>query len=237
MTNSSREASCLIYKALSVHNSPASDAEYRELLARYRADKEFAEQVHGVAAGLQLTILDVSERGLVIAPNGKESRFAIRLSDMRKSMNEDQKVALVLAHLAIGAVFFPTTDFLEDEGRTPFPATLGQMRDKLTGVTQRLSEAADSDDYPTEELRPGWSLLKSLPTAIPEAERASLSSVEGIVRLVLNRMLEYGLVRKEDKDDIDEKATFTPTHQLRVQLRELTLPRLFQATIQAASAE
>ncbi|MNG17159.1 hypothetical protein D3C84_1011290 [compost metagenome] len=93
------------------------------------------------------------------------------------------------------------------------------------------------DSYSAEETRPGWTYLLGLPTAIPNAERASMSSIEGIIRVCLSRMLEYGLVRKEGKEDIDEQTSFTPTHQLRIQLRELTLPTLFKAIVEAAATK
>lgn len=236
MKTNSREASTLIYKSLGAHNTSRNDAEYRTLLAKYRSDREFAETVKGIADGFEIAILDVSERGLVIAPSGRESRFAIRLSDLRLNMNEEQKVAMVLTHLTIGAAFYPTTDFLDDESRTPFPVTMGQIRDKLKSTAQGLQLAAEGDSYPTEELRPGWSLIVALPDAIPGAARASLSSLEGIVKICLTRMQEYGLIRKEGKEEIVETTSFTPTHQFRIQLRELTLPRLFQASIEAVAS-
>ncbi|MCL6692418.1 hypothetical protein M8R19_27410 [Pseudomonas sp. R3.Fl] len=235
MKTDSREASTLIYKSLGANNSPRNDAEYRELLAKYRADREFSETVKGMAEGLELKILDVSERGMVIAPFGKESRFSIRLADLRRNMTEEQKVAMVLTHLAIGAAFYPTTDFLDDESRTPWPVTMGQIRDSLSTIAHGLQRAAEGDSYQAEQLRPGWSLLVDLPPTIPGAERASLNSLEGMVKVCLTRMQDYGLVRKEGKEDINETTTFTPTHQFRVQLRELTLPRLFQAAIDAAT--
>lgn len=237
MTSSSRDAATLVYKAMAIHSNPYTDAEYRQLLARCRAEREFAELVHGIAEGMSLIILDISDRGLVVAPSGKESRFSIKVSDFRSKMPEEQKVAVVLAHLTIGAVFYPTADFLDDDGRTPFPATVGIIRDKLLTIAMSLERASMGDSYSAEETRPGWTYLLGLPAAIPNAERASMSSIEGIIRVCLSRMLEYGLVRKEGKEDIDEQTSFTPTHQLRIQLRELTLPTLFKAVVEAAATK
>ncbi|XVJ50104.1 hypothetical protein ACDZ94_26830 (plasmid) [Pseudomonas sp. UBT] len=237
MSNSFQDAATLVYKAMAIHSSPHNDPVYRQLLARCRAERDFAETVQGVAEGMSLIVLDISDRGLVIAPSGKDSRFSIRMSDFRSKMSEEQKVAMLLAHLAIGAVFYPTSDFLDDEGRTPFPATLGIVRDKLLSVAKGLAKNAEGDSYAAEENRSGWEYMLSLPVKIPNSERASLSSIEGIITVCLNRMLEYGLVRKEGREDIDEQTSFTPTHQLRIQLRELTLPTLFKAVVEAAASK
>lgn len=232
MTGSTRDAARLLYKALHLSASPANDLEYRELLSRYRADGGFAEVVQDQAAGMELVILDVSERGLIIAPSNRDSRFSLRIGDLRQHLTRDQKIALVLAHLAISAVFFPTTDRLEDDGKTPLPATVARFRDTLLGLVNRLAEgtSADSSDAVEEDLAPAWQLLKRLPAVNPRAERASTSSIEGFIKLALKQMAEYGLVRLERDSEDEAQALYTATHRLRVHLRELTLPRLFELT-------
>lgn len=234
-SSDSQDAAMLLYKAMGVSANPNSDADYRQLLAKYRSDRAFSEMVSGVATGMELVILDVSERGLVIAPTGKNSRFSVRLSDFRQNLSEPERVAIVLIHLAIAAVFYPTTDHVEDEGRSPFPSSVMDVREKVISVASSLRLAAEGDSYAAEELRPGWSLILGLPVTIPGSERASMKSVDGIVKVCLSRLAHYGLVRKEGKEDIGDKTIFTPTHQLRVQLRELTLPNLFRAIATAAS--
>jgi hypothetical protein len=224
MTGPKREATRLLYKALHLGLSPANDAEYRELLGKYRADGAFSEAVQEAAIGLELEILDVSERGLIVAPSSRESRFSLRLTDLRQHLSGEQKVALAMAHLAISAVFFPTTDRLEDDAKTPLPATVGRFRDTLLSLVSRLANES------AEELIPGWELLKRLPPVNPKAERASTNSVEGFVKLALKQMTEYGLVRLERESEDEAQALYTATHRLRVHLRELTLRRLFDLT-------
>ncbi|MBG0874901.1 hypothetical protein H0X91_33505 [Burkholderia sp. 9777_1386] len=223
------EATRLLYKALHLGLTPANDLEYRELLAKYRADGAFAEAAEEAASGLELTILDVSERGLIVAPSSRESRFSLRLTDLRQHLSGDQKVALAMAHLAISAVFFPTTDRLEDDAKTPLPATVARFRDTLLSLVNRLADAELSDES-AEEFLPGWALLKRLPPVNPKAERAATNSVEGFVKLALKQMAEYGLVRLERESEDEAQTLYTATHRLRVHLRELTLPRLFELT-------
>lgn len=236
MENQNSAAARLIYRALNLSATPANDVEYRELLARYRASPQMQELLTEIAEGMELIVLDVSERGLIIAPSGKESRFSIRLGDLRTKLSEDQRVALVLSFLAICAVFYPTTALIEDDSRFPMPATLAAFRDTLIGLAERMNALEDSDDYSREELRPGWSYIHSLPHSIPESERASPNSIEGLVRLALKYLSDYGLVNCVGSQDEDEAVEYTATHRLRIQLRERTLPRLFDYVRSSATA-
>lgn len=227
MDNQNSAAARLLYRALNLSTTPANDVEYRELLARYRASPEMQKTLAEIADGMELMVLDVSERGLIIAPTGKESRFSIRLGDLRKNLSADQRVALVLSFLAICAVFFPTTALIEDDSRFPMPATVAMFRDTLISLTERMNTLESSDDYSREELRPGWSYIHSLPPSIPQSERASPSSIEGLVRMALNYLSDYGLVNSVGSQNEGETLEFTATHRFRIQLRERTLPRLF----------
>jgi len=230
-----QDAATLVYRAMAINSNPNNDVTYRQLLTRCRAERPFFDLVEGVAHGMSLIILDISDRGLIIAPENKDSRFSLKLSEFRSRMSDEQKVAVLLAHLAIGAVFYPASDSLDDESRTPFPATVGNIRDKLLTVANGLRKDAEGDSFSAEKSREGWEYILQLPPKIPGSERAALSSVEGIIAVCLNRMTEYGLVRKEGREDIDEQTSFTPTHLLRIQLRELTLKTLFQAVVDAAA--
>lgn len=229
--NGPREAACLLSKALQPSLSPANDTEYRELLAHYRGDAEFARMVDDITLGLELIILDVSERGLIVAPASRESRFSLRLTDLRQNLSNEQKVAFLMAHLAICAVFFPTMDCLEDDALTPLPASVARFRDTLLGLAGRLAERI-SPDMPGAELQPGWELLKRLPAALPKSERASLSSVEGFIRLALSHLVEHRLVRPARENEDENQTLYTATHRLRVHLRELTWGKLFDITRQ-----
>jgi hypothetical protein len=224
-----RNASRLTYKALHATLSPVNDAEYRELLALYRADPSFYRHVQDVATGMELSILDVTEqRGLIVVPASRESKFAMRLSDIRQVLTVEQKAALVLAHVAIAAAFFPTTDGLDDDTYTPPPTSIGACRDTLYALARRLKEASDLPTDIPSELAPGWDFICSLPVAIPSGQRASTASVVGILKIALNQMTQSGLARLEREADEEAAVTYTPTRRLRVQLRELALRRLYE---------
>ena len=223
----------LVYKALHTTLVPENDLEYRELLASYRADPQFARAVADVAEGLELRVSDFTERGLVVVPASRESRFAFRLTDIRTGMPVEQKAALLLAHIAIASGFFPTTEGLEDEGYSPRPASVAQFRDALYGLARRLKETEGSQLEMSRELAPGWEYITSLPVAVPTAQRAAFNSVVGFVRLALGHMTQNGLLLL-NRDTGDDAALYTPRYRLRVQLRELALRRLFEIAQRAA---
>ncbi len=229
MSHLHTDATRLLYKALHLALAPSSDSQYRELLAQYRADGAFAQAVQDAAQGLELVILDVSERGLIIAPKNRESRFSLRLADLRQQLKPEQKIALVLAHLAISAVFFPNTEQLEDDAKTPLPATMARCRDTLMILVSRLANTPAPSDT-GEELQIGWMLLKRLPTVNPKGERAGINSIESFIKLALKQMQEYGLVRIARESEDEAQSLYTATHRLRIHLRELTLPHLFELT-------
>lgn len=228
-----RSAARLVYKALHTTLVAENDIEYRELLALYRAVPEFSRMVEQIAEGLELKVSDFTERGLVVVPASRDSRFAFRLQDIRTGMPVEQKAALLLAHVAIASVFFPTTEGLEDEGYIPRPASVAQFRDALYGLARRLKETERASIEMTEELAPGWNYITSLPVAVPTAQRAAANSVVGFVRLALSYMTQNGLLLL-NRDTGDDTAIYTPRHRLRVQLRELALRQLFEIAQRAA---
>jgi hypothetical protein len=229
-----RQAARLVYKALHTNLVPVNDQEYRQLLAHYRANPSFAAEVQDVAAGFELLILDVSERGLIVAPASRASRFAIRMADIRAILDAEQKACLLLAHVAIAAAFFPTTDGLDSDSYTPPPTAVSTFRDTLYALARRLKESASLPADIPPELAPGWEAICAMPLVLPAGQRASANSLVGVIKITLSNMLNHGLVRLDRKSEDDVSAAYTPTHRLRVQLRELALRRLFDIAQEVA---
>lgn len=223
-----RNAAKLVYKALNTSLSPVNDVSYRELLALYRAQPNFASDVQGIAEGMELVVLDVSERGLVVAPISRESRFSARMADIRAVLKPEQKAALVLAHVAIAATFFPTTDGLDDDSYIAPPASLANFRDILVSLAKRLKEIGNDEVELPYSLEPGWEHICWLPLSTPSTQRSSPNTLTGLVNLSINQMREGGLIRLDRTSEDEAMSTYTPTHRFRVQLRELTLRRLFE---------
>jgi hypothetical protein len=228
-------AARLIYTAMQQSESPASNQNYRKMLALFRANSDFADMVTDICVGLELVILDVSERGLILAPESASSKFALRLADIRVNRSPEQRAALVLAHLAVAAAFFPTTDQLDDEAYNPPPVTIAVCRDALFALARRLKESNELADEIPKELISGFELVSSLPVVMPDGQRASTNSIAGIVSLALTNMRQYGLIRLDRQAEDESESGYTATHRLRVQIRELTLTKLYAIAQQAAN--
>jgi hypothetical protein len=225
-------AARLAAKALPPYANAETDAEYKSLLAEYFAKPILRQHVDAILRGLDLKLLDVHfERGLYLAPTDQSSKFAYRFSDFRQSYKDEEKVALALAHVAIAAAFFPTSQSIDDDEIVP--TTLLRMRRLLTDLSSRLEQdyAEKAESVPpandAQLTRPGWSLIARLPPRDPEGQRASFNSVFGIVKTAVNHLVETGMLREEPSYTEDpDHETYRPTYRYRAQLRELTLVRL-----------
>lgn len=221
------KATRLIKKALRPKLSPADDTEYRDLLAYYRANTEFREVVEDACSGLELRVLDIDEqRGLFLAPSSTESPFAYKLSHLRAGLSEEQKASLALAHFAIAKTFFPSTDLLENDDHVPPPMQFKAIRDNFQVLARTLKEQHTEQKYSGED-RTAWDFLSSMAIAIPDSDRAALSSIAGMIKLALKHMQDQGLIRVALQSSDEANQLYTPTRRFRVQLREQSLQKAF----------
>lgn len=220
-------AAKLLSKALQPNLVVAKDTEYRNLLHKYQFNREFRALVDVLASGLDLRVLDGSGNCLVVAANSADSRFALRVHDLRSSsMKPEEKAAFLVAHLAVASAFFPTAVGLDDDTYTPPPVTVGNCRDILL---QLVRTHAEGTSMPAE-VELAWAYLNSLPVMIPNAQRAAPNSVTGLVRMVLESFLKYNMVRLEREASVEADLTYTATHRLRVQLRDSALLNIYETS-------
>lgn len=176
---------------------------------------------------MQLEILDANpQRGIVVVPVNKESRFAVRVSDLRQ-MTGEQRIALAITYLTIAAVFYPTNDRLEEDAYTSRGERANIFRETLSDLVKRLAGEADANTAVLEGMEPGWTYLHKLPMSLKAAERASLSSIDGCVRLALRQLVDYGMIRVTKASSDEEEILYTPTYRLRIHLREITERMVF----------
>ena len=227
----SSDVTHLIYKGLQ-RRSPVNDKDYRDLLARYQTDGSFRRAVEDAAEGQELQVLEDNPHGIVLAPRSRQSLYSLQLSDLRQSLKDEQKVTCALVLLCICTVFFPSTASLESDSiastQWTRPAKITDFREKISELIERTRV----DDAPPE-LVAGWSLLERLADVTSRDQRASLSSREGLVLLVLGWLEEYKLVRKEKDKYDDNLSVYHATHRLRSSLRFLAHPGLFNFVCEA----
>ncbi len=75
------EAARLVSFGLQAKLLPARDAEYGELVRRYREDPPFGRLADAVATGMGLVVLEVSARAGMAVAAAEESVFAVRMGD------------------------------------------------------------------------------------------------------------------------------------------------------------
>ena len=201
-----RLAARLVYKGLSPRLHPQHDQEYRALIRKWLAEPAFREQAQAVAEGLELELLDVSENGLVLAPRDAESRFAMGLSEYRKSLVRDghklERGTIAVLQAGIAAAFFPTAAKLDDPDESVETVRLADIREVVLNLCHRIADLQPGDALAMPAvLRGAWDQLLALPVHQHDAKRASLSSLDGALRLVLGQLREQGLVQYEEGSD------------------------------------
>ena len=232
-------AARLVYKGLAIGQTPASDREYGELVRKYLADPGFRDLVHEVAEAMELILLDAvsEERGILLAPASRDSRFAWRLMDIKPGMEEHEKAMLVLVHLAIAASFFPSAESLEEANTLYYPIAFSTVRDRVMGMATRFSQAGREGEAVPEEIRSGWSYLADLPTRTPAERQVGMRSLEGLLKLAFTRLQEAGCVKLHEKGRGKSDAAYLATPRLAAQLREFALPHLLEIAQAALKAE
>lgn len=235
-----RDASRLIYKGLSPRSSPQQDREYLDLLRLWIAEPEFRELVSAVADGLELAVLEVAETGLVLAPKDAHSRFAMGLSEYRRSLARDgnklERGMIAVLQAAVAATFFPTAAKLDDPDEAVETLRLDDCREVVLNLCHRLAElqSGDSKALPPV-LRGAWEVLLALPPIRqPDQQRASLSSLDGALLLVLNQLREQGLVQFQDGAD---GGYYFPTRRYRLMLARRAAGGLFELCHRLAQSD
>lgn len=225
-----QKAVLLLKKGLSPRASALrGDIEYQQLLALWRADPEFRRLVHELAPMLDLRVIDALENAIILSPLGPDSVFAATLTDVRRGIGEVPRGALALIHIAIAATFFPTAAALtgaqaDNADVSASPARIAAL---LRDHCQRL-EAQASDDPDLEEagLVEAWREIARMPDTTPDgSQRAAMSSLAGMVKLVLNQLYDHGMVQTLDTA---EGEVYMATPRYRLQARELAANELFE---------
>ena len=230
---SARAAATLVYKGLQPKLVVSKDKEYRELLTRYESDGAFRSMVQDIAIGMGLQTLAVNPEGAFFAPASNESRFAMRLQDIRLGMAPEEKAIMVLTHVAVAALFYPTAERLNDDSYTPPAVDEAETLSLLKTLCARLAAQTDAQrqDVP-KELEPGWLCVLGKPESRPEQKNRTIGTLEGIIATVFKQLSDHGLIFPQSGE---EPVRYLATWKYTIQLRELTVSRIFQAAQMAAS--
>ncbi len=202
---------------------PARDAEYAELLRRYREDPPFARLADAVASGLGLVVLEVSPRAGMAVTAAEDSLFAVRMGDYARRANSDAGDRFLhgLAHLALAALAFPRPEDLADDGyigRITVNGVDAFVRQACQRLEERAEEAGENTDPASEApgLESAWRIWarRSSTGATKDARRLA-GSTTGIVSKAAAFLTDSGFLQRTGDDSGGTYRT-TPRYQLQV---------------------
>lgn len=187
---------------------PARDEQYRTLVARARVDDEFDAVVRAVAAGLQLVVLEVSERTGIVVASTEDSPFALRMTDYARRTSSEGKAAErvihALAHLGAAALSFPRPADLADEsyiGRITVEGVDAFVRDAATRLKDLAGDETPDTDTTTPGLEAAWRVYTRRPrTGTTGDGRKLSSSTIGIVGRALAFLADQGLLVRTSEE-------------------------------------
>jgi hypothetical protein len=219
---------------------PAQEAEYRELVERYFDDSVFRATVRELADGLGLHVLDVSEHGVVLAPQ-EESIFALRPADFRPgSSKADDRLLDGLAQIAIAATVFPRArDLDEDPDIVRAPVTVDEVEAQLRQLCERLAEEARGGPDPnasdeTRGLIEAWRVyLQRLDTMETRDSRKAIRATRRVIEYSLERLRDFGCFTQVRQGDAQ---VWQPTRRYQVMVQQIAGTTLFRLVREAQGA-
>ncbi|MEY9872411.1 hypothetical protein ABH931_001887 [Streptacidiphilus sp. MAP12-33] len=205
---------------------PARDAEYAELIRRYRDDPSFARLADAVATGLGLIVLEVSARAGMAVAADEESVFAVRMGEYsrRAASESTDRFLHGLAHLAVAALAFPRPEDLADDGylgRITVNGVDAFVRQACRKLEQQADLEGDNTDPVSDApgLEAAWRVYarRSATGATKDARRLAGSTI-GIVGRAVSFLVDSGFLQKTSDDS---GGTYRTTARYQLQVRDM----------------
>ncbi|MFF5976006.1 hypothetical protein ACFY7C_31300 [Streptomyces sp. NPDC012769] len=205
---------------------PARDAEYAELLRRYREDSSFARLADAVATGLGLVVLEVSPRAGMAVTAGEDSVFAVRMGDYARRASTDSADRFLhgLAHLAVAAMAFPRPEDLADDGyigRLTVNGVDAFVRQACRRLEERAEQQGENTDPETDApgLEAAWRIYarRSATGATKDARRLA-GSTTGIVGKAVAFLTDSGFLQRTGDES---GGSYRTTARYQLQVRDM----------------
>lgn len=208
--------------------SPGRDDDYRTLLRQYQAEPAMQEALFAVAAGLGVTVLEVSERAGVVLGSVDDSVFAVRMTEYARRTGSEQRAAdrvlHGLVHLGAAATAFPRPADLADDtyvGRVSVERVDAFIREAARRLEEQARAAGEETDPPASQpmLEAAWrAYSRRNATGDTKDGRRLAASTQGMVAKALAYLAEQGFLTRQGDD---EGGTYRTTPRYQVQVREL----------------
>ncbi|MEU8543586.1 hypothetical protein AB0C52_26955 [Streptomyces sp. NPDC048717] len=205
---------------------PARDAEYAELLRRYREDSAFARLADAVATGLGLVVLEVSPRAGMAVTAAEDSVFAVRMGDYARRAATDAADRFLhgLAHLAVAAMAFPRPEDLADDGyigRLTVNGVDAFVRQACRRLEERAEQEGENTDPATDApgLEAAWRIYarRSATGATKDARRLA-GSTTGIVGKAVAFLTDSGFLQRTGDES---GGAYRTTARYQLQVRDM----------------
>lgn len=194
--------------------SPGRNADYADLVARFRNDAEFRAMVDEVSSGQGLQILDCSSvYGLVLAATDADSPYHMRLDDYA-AMTTEERHLNALTFLTIATACYPTAESLEIEDGPLPQVTVPQILRLMNRMAERIRERARDGDPPVDEpqVEPLYRMVLRWREGDTTGDERSNPHVKaGMVRRALKWLASNGLA--------DEIPTAKDAYRIRSRFR------------------
>ncbi|MFG2832260.1 hypothetical protein ACGFWI_33150 [Streptomyces sp. NPDC048434] len=205
---------------------PARDAEYGELLRRYRDEPTFARLADAVATGLGLVVLEVSTRAGMAVTADEDSVFAVRMGDYARRASADSADRFLhgLAHLAVAALAFPRPEDLADDGyigRITVNGVDAFVRQACRRLEERAEQEGENTDPATDApgLESAWRVYarRSATGATKDARRLA-GSTTGIIAKAVTFLVDSGFLQRTGDDS---GGAYRTTARYQLQVRDM----------------
>ncbi|MFH0241223.1 hypothetical protein ACGRHY_02005 [Streptomyces sp. HK10] len=205
---------------------PARDAEYAELLRRYREEPAFARLADAVATGLGLVVLEVSPRAGMAVTAAEDSVFAVRMGDYARRATSDSTDRFLhgLAHLAIAALAFPRPEDLADDGyvgRVSVNGVDAFVRQACRRLEERAEREGENTDPASDApgLEAAWRVYtRRSATGATKDSRRLAGSTTGIVAKAAAFLADSGFLQRTGDD---AGGTYRTTARYQLQVRDM----------------
>jgi hypothetical protein len=205
------------------------EPEYAELIRFYRDRPEFRRAVHDVATGLFLEVVDVSDRGMVLAAP-PDSAFAPRTANMRGQTGADDRLIFGIIHVAIATTVFPRPGDLDEYDVVGRPAiTVDEVEGTLRQICARLEERFRDRPPPTVDdeaagLHDAWlAFHHRAPEMLTESGQRSSRGTRRMIEATLDRLSADGMFRRSNRDGT---TRYQPLYAYLIQVREYGASRI-----------
>ncbi len=208
------EAARLIRIALNPRETPARNAEYQQLLARFHTDAEFREVARSIGRGLDLQIYELAREFGLAMVNIADGPYSPKADDFRRGMKPAERIIYGLLIATVAAYVYPTKRALGEIGdSTVVSIELKPLVEWISSVSRDMQSAAELDDVAHSDLRRGFDVLALI---APFGE--GNDTLRYRVEFVLGWLVEQGLFKRDEQPN---RILWTARPHFRVEVRHL----------------